>query len=334
MMLINFFNTSHKMKKYFLLGTLLMASLAFAQYYPSQNYPDSGYTQTGWRDDWNDDEFYDYAYNHFPDEYFYEYPVDYYPQGYYESYYNDYRQSISTINWNNFVREFNLNPYQIQALLSLNRRFPSFQVWINYYGSNPNRWYYDRFYELERILGPRIYVVFQNRYFRGHSPVRYFQDYHKTYYAPRYTVVPRYRNSDRDHYRIDRDRYFQQKSQGNWNGGQLNTHDPGGFINSRNESSIFRENQGRRNINSPYGEKRTTTPFPDHSSGGFRNGTERTTFPNGGNALPARKGRDNSGGFRNGAPSEVPQLRTLEVSRTAGESRTDNRNIGRNAGFR
>ncbi len=65
-----------------------------------------------------------------------------------------------------FFVEFRLSPYQIREIRILNSRFSSYGHWQRYYRYNPNRWYYDRFIALERILGPRIYVVYYQRYYR------------------------------------------------------------------------------------------------------------------------------------------------------------------------
>lgn len=153
------------MKTIFLLAALGLATNANSQYYatgynnmpPPSHYPGYGYSQDGYYGndqygndyDYYDDDFYDYAYNNFPQEYYYNYPTDYYPSSYYNSFYNDYRKSIVGINWKNFFIEFNLSPIQIQQITIINNRFPSYNSWYSYYGMNPNRWYYDRFYMLE-----------------------------------------------------------------------------------------------------------------------------------------------------------------------------------------
>jgi hypothetical protein len=48
---------------------------------------------------------------------------------------------------------------------------------------------YDRFSALQQILGQRYFAVFQKNYYRGYSPIVYFQKIiDKTYYIPRYKV--------------------------------------------------------------------------------------------------------------------------------------------------
>lgn len=179
------------MKKMILALSLVISSLAFSQYY-QDTYPD-----------YYGNEYYD-TQNTYPDDYYYNYPTDYYPENYYQNYYNDYRNSIVDINWNRFFRTYRLSPMQIQAIVNLNNRFPSFMAWNSYYGMNPDRWYYDRFYELERILGPQVFVVYQQNYYRGVSPIVYFQNYRTSYYVVNYHIRPKYRNVDVIRYRVDR----------------------------------------------------------------------------------------------------------------------------------
>jgi len=179
------------MKKMLLAMSLVISSFAFSQYY-QDTYPDYyGY------------EYYDSQYN-YPDDYYYNFPTDYYPEEYYQNYYNDYRNSIVNINWKSFFRTYRLSPMQVQAIINLNNRFPSFMAWNSYYGMNPDRWYYDRFYELERILGPQVFVVYQQNYYRGVSPIVYFQNYRTSYYVVNYHIRPKYRNVDVVRYRVDR----------------------------------------------------------------------------------------------------------------------------------
>lgn len=154
------------MKKLILALALGIFSLGFSQNYPNNNgYGNNGWPENGYYGD-EEDSYY------FPDDYYYEYPNDYYSDDYYESYYNDYRRSISMVNWDRLFYEFGLTNYQINMIIDLNRQFGSYNVWNNYYRMNPNRWYYDRFYALQRILGVRVFVVFQNRYYNGYSPTR------------------------------------------------------------------------------------------------------------------------------------------------------------------
>ena len=65
--------------------------------------------------------------------------------------------------------EFRLSPYQIREIRILNSISLVTGNWQRYYRYNPNRWYYDRFIALERILGPRIYVVYYQRYYRNYN---------------------------------------------------------------------------------------------------------------------------------------------------------------------
>lgn len=185
------------MKKILLGLSLAVGTLISAQYYPQDGYSNH-YPQYG---TYQDNNFY------FPDEYYYEYPEDYYDDGYYQNFYNDYNQSIININWNSFFREFRLTRPQISMILDLNRQFPSFHSWNSYYRMNPNRWWYDRFYALERILGPQIFIVFQNRYYNGYSPVAYYNNYWYDYYRPRYSVRPVYMNVNINMFRVDRNLY-------------------------------------------------------------------------------------------------------------------------------
>src|SRR5690606_5270492 len=131
------------MKKLLIGLVLLMNGLIYAQEY-YDTYPQSEYS--GY-------EFYDDSYD-YPDDYYYNYPVDYYPDEYYHGYYNDYRKAVFSVNWDQFFVQFNLSPWQINQIVILNNRFPSYAVWHSYYRWNPDRWYYDRFLALQRILGP------------------------------------------------------------------------------------------------------------------------------------------------------------------------------------
>lgn len=194
------------MKKIALSISVLLTGMINAQYYPNDGHThpqSSPYTQNHHYD----------GFDYFPDDYYYEYPSDYYSDSYYRSMYNDYRKSISMVNWNLWFRTHHLSPSQINLILELNRQFPSFYVWNNYYRVNPRRWWYDRFYALERILGPQIFVVFQNHYYHGHHPAYYYSNYWTNYYYPRYSVMPRYRTIHHDYYRINRGDYHRSTGQ-------------------------------------------------------------------------------------------------------------------------
>lgn len=186
------------MKKMLFGLAVVFSSWMSAQVYQDY-YPTSGNT-AGYYEEY-DDEFY------FPDDYYYEYPSDYYTQDFYRSYYDDYRRSIYDINWNRFFSTYRLAPWQIREIMLLNDQFNSFSAWNSFYRYNPDRWYYDRFYSLERILGPRIFVIFQNNYYHGYNPVVYYQNYRRQHYAPHVFVVPRYRKINVNRYRVDRVQY-------------------------------------------------------------------------------------------------------------------------------
>lgn len=293
------------MKKYVLLAALTLSGLASAQSYPYPGgYPEDGYYQSG--SDWGyDDDFYNYAYNSFPDEYYYEFPSDYYPGSYYESYYNDYRKSIAGIDWDRLFIELNLNRYQIQQIIALNRRFPNFNSWDLYYRMNPNRWYYDRFYMLERILGPHAFAIFQNLYYNGYSPVRYFQNYRRNYYVQRYVPVPKYRNVNINNYNLGRDRYFQNSGR---RYGYRDNHSPGGLSGS---TSVPSPRVGAYS-------GRTAEPYRSQS-GGFRTRQSDSNMRTDGEASAHAGGVQGtvrgSGGFRNS--ESIEKQRDTSLSREA-----------------
>jgi hypothetical protein len=180
------------MKKIFLTLAIIFGGLVSAQDY-YDTYPN----------EYNGYEYYDNSYD-YPDDYYYNYPTDYYPDQYYQGYYNDYRQAVFSVNWNQFFVQYRLTPFQIDQILALNNRFASYAAWNAYYGWNPDRWYYDRFYALQNILGPRIFVVYQNNYFRGRSPIVFYKTRFTNFYARRYPVRPVYRNVNINVYKIDR----------------------------------------------------------------------------------------------------------------------------------
>ncbi len=188
------------MKKLLLGLAMAIGTLSFAQY-QSSSYGNVGYG--------NYDGYYNDSY-YFPDEYYYDYPRDYYAENYYQSYYNDYRNSIVMINWNDFFRRHRLSSWQVQQIMMLNDMYASYSSWNSYYRYNPDRWYFDRFYSLQQILGPKIFIVFQNNYYNGYHPIAYFQNYRQEYYVPRYRVTPRYRNVNINIYRVDRNRFIEK----------------------------------------------------------------------------------------------------------------------------
>jgi len=186
-----------EMKKVILGVSLLLAGMISAQSYPDY-YPYGG--QSDYYSDY-DDEFY------FPEDYYYEYPENYYTPELYSNYYDAYRHSISQVNWNRFFRQYRLSPWQVQQIMLLNESFPSFSAWSSYYRYNPDRWYYDRFYALQQILGPRIFVVFQNNYYNGYNPVTYYHDYNRRHYVRTVYVMPRYRHININHYKVNPKQY-------------------------------------------------------------------------------------------------------------------------------
>lgn len=313
------------MKKILLGFALSLATLSFAQQYPNNGWGnDDGY---GYYSD-DDDRSY------FPDDYYYNYPQDYYPNDYYQGYYNDYRNSIISINWNVFFRENRLNRWQINQIMYLNSLYSSFSAWNNFYRYNPDRWYYDRFYALERILGPRIFIVFQNNYYRGYSPVVYFQNYRRTYYVPKYRVMPRYRNVNISVYRVDRSRFRQdnptlnivRRSSGDgFRGGNNNNGFRGQGNNGvRNNSGGFRnsENNGVRNNNDGF-RGNAESNGGVRSNDGFRGGREIKREDN--------PRRDDNNGFRgNGG---FRQQRN-ESPRIQNAPKQNNGNEERGSGFR
>lgn len=296
------------MKKIFLGLALSFSTLSFAQQYPNNGWND--YENQGGNYGYDDDQE-----NYFPDDYYYDYPQDYYPQDYYQSYYNDYRNSIVNINWNGFFNQNRLNQWQIRQILRLNNLYVNFSTWNNFYRYNPDRWYYDRFYALERILGPRVFVVFQNNYYQNRSPIAYFQDYRRTYYGPRFRVMPRYRSVNINIYRVDRNKFRRQdnptinivrSTRDNGFRNENNNSNGGGFRNQNNAEIVksnngFRSNNGNRNNdvranNGNFGRR------DNENSGGFRNNNRENQR----NVTPPRSdnGSRGEGGFRNGNRSE------------------------------
>ena len=304
------------MKKILLGFALGWAALTAAQQYPDNGWGNDGYYQ-------NDGGYYsdDDDRNYFPDDYYYNYPNDYYPNDYYQGYYNDYRNSVVNINWNVFFRQNRLSPWQVDQIIQLNNLYGSFAAWNNFYRYNPDRWYYDRFYALERIMGPRAFVVFQNNYYRGYSPVAYFQNYRRTYYVPRYRPMPRYRNVNINIFRVDRNRFRQDNPtinivrtrnngfRGDSDSG-IRTHS-GGFRNSDNNG--VRNNSGFRGNNEPRREEAPRRDDGFRNNGGFRGNSE----PRREEAPKRDDGFRNNGGFRgNSEPrrEEAPRSCLLYTS--------------------
>ncbi|MDQ0591750.1 hypothetical protein QFZ37_000119 [Chryseobacterium ginsenosidimutans] len=319
------------MKKILIGFALSMATLSFAQQYPNNN----GYENNGYNDGYENNNGYGNAndgyysdqddQNYFPEDYYYNYPQDYYQNDYYQSNYNDYRNSIVSINWNGFFAQNNLNPWQVDQILRLNNLYVSFSTWNNFYRYNPDRWYYDRFYALQRIMGPRVFVTFQNNYYRGYSPVVYFQNYRRTHYASICRPIPRYRSVNINIYRVDRAKFHRMDNPtfnvvrgssrpNNGFRGPVRNGNNGGFRNqsenrNNNNSGFRNENNGVRNNG---GFRGNNDNGGTRNNGGFR--TERTDNGNNG-------GVRNNGGFRGG--NEVRREETPKRENNGGGFRNE-----------
>lgn len=100
--------------------------------------------------------------------------------GFSQNYYNDYRGSVSSINWGQLAIFLGLNKNQINQLTVLNNRYPDYNSWNRAYAKEPNRWYNDRYYEIERIMTPEQYKKFYSRYYNGQNPrLKYDNDYRR-----------------------------------------------------------------------------------------------------------------------------------------------------------
>jgi len=326
-----------EMKKILLGFALTLSTLSFAQQYPNNGYNNDGYygDDDGYYSDQDDQ-------NYFPDDYYYNYPQDYYPQDYYQSYYNDYRNSIVNVNWNVFFQQNRLNRWQIDQILYLNNLYSSFSNWNNFYRYNPDRWYYDRFYAMERILGPRVFVVFQNNYYRRQNPIVYFQNYRRTYYTPRFRVTPRYRNVNINIYRVDRNSFRRNdnptlnvvRNSGFRNG---NNNNPGGFRSSNNgvrgnSNGNVGNNGGFRN--SENGGVRSNNGVRGNDGGGFRSNNTRTPESGGIRTVTPRSennGTRENGGFRSQQRSESSSPRIQNSAPRQQNNRSEGRSSG---GFR
>lgn len=301
------------MKKILLGFALSLATLSFAQQYPDNGWGDNGSNgnNNGYYSDQDDQ-------NNFPNDYYYNYPQDYYPSGYYQNYYNDYRNSISNINWNVFFAQNRLNRWQIDQVLRLNNLYVGFTAWDNFYRYNPDRWYYDRFYALERILGPRVFVTFQNNYYHGSSPIGYFQNYRRTYYVPRYRVMPHYRNVNINVYRVDRAKF-------------RGTNNPSfNIVRSSREDNGFR-GSGRDGNSGGFRSQSNNGGRDNNNSGGFR-GSNSGGFRNDNNEV--RNGGSNGGGFRSntegnkGNDGNRGGFRNQEIKRESAPRREENNGGG------
>ncbi|WP_419868907.1 hypothetical protein [Chryseobacterium sp. CT-SW4] len=328
------------MKKIFLGIAMSLATMSFAQYPDNNGWGDgSGYNSDYYGNDQGG--------NYFPDDYYYNYPQDYYPNSYYQSYYNDYRNSIVSINWNVFFTQNRLSRWQIDQIIQLNGLYASFSAWNNFYRYNPDRWYYDRYYAMERILGPRVFIVFQNNYYRGHNPIVYFQNYRRTYYAPRYSVMPRYRNVNINIYRVDRNKFRQnnptlnivRNNRPSTSGGFRNNNDSG-FRNQSNNNGV--RNNGNNNSQGGFRGSNNNSGnngVRNNSNNGFRN-NNGTAANGGGFRSNGNQGvrqqtiprTNNNNGFRN--ENNRIQQRSENSNQRIKSSRESNGNNNKNSGFR
>ncbi|WP_241507551.1 hypothetical protein [Chryseobacterium piscium] len=319
----------NEMKNIFIGFALSLATLSFAQQYPNNGWGNDGSygNNDGYYNDEDDR-------NYFPDDYYYNYPQDYYPSDYYQSYYNDYRQSIININWNGFFAQHRLNRWQIDQIMYLNNLYSSFSSWNNFYRYNPDRWYYDRFYAMERILGPRVFVVFQNNYYHGSSPIVYFQNYRRTHYVPTYRVMPRYRNVNINIYRVDRGSFRRNDNptlnvvRSSRAGSIRNGNSSGGFRNSDSNNGV-RNNNGNNGIrnNNGNGEVRSNGGFRGNNTRNEGGQRQREVAPRPENNAPRNNG---NGGFRAQPRKENSSPRQQNSS----PRQQNNSNEGRNSGFR
>lgn len=284
------------MKKILLTLVFMIAGSATAQYYPTNNsYENSTYD--GWGNDGD----------YFPDDYYYDYPTDYYPQNYYQSYYNDYRNSIVSIDWSQFFRQYRLSRFQIDQINHLNTLFPSFSSWNYYYGANPDRWYYDRFSALQQILGQRYFAVFQKNYYRGYSPIVYFQNYRQTYYIPRYKVRTQYRYVNINKYRVDKNNYRNSREKnGLYDPNNRNYSNNNGTNNIKRSSSEPNNRNSNNGFRNPASAEQTAPTRITTNSGGTRDNSiqnRRSDNSQSSNAPVRQESRSNDNGFRDGNSS-------------------------------
>lgn len=87
------------------------------------------------------------------------------------------------MNWQTLVAELLLTLQQKDQLFALNSRYPTYDSWNTRYVNNPDRWRTDRYYEIERILGPTKYTKFKNKYYKGQNPVAVYNR-NKNNYKP------------------------------------------------------------------------------------------------------------------------------------------------------
>ncbi len=297
------------MKKILLGFSVFLMTLVSAQNYPDY-YPNNGNGNNYYGD--VDDQFY------FPDDYYYEYPADYYNNDLYRNYYSDYRQSINDVNWNRFFASHRLSPWQMQQVMMLNNSYDSYSSWNSVYRYNPDRWYYDRFYALQRILGPSTFVIFQNNYYNGYSPVVYYQNYNRRHYARNIYVVPRYRQTNINIYRVNKIQYHQTNPRQNI--GFNESSRTGRTANSNG----FRDN-GFRNDTAVQGNSSRSSNTARTENQSFRNETKSGTASTRNSSVrnESRTSSNNSG-FRNDSSSRAQSSRSAAPSRKV-ESAPQNR---------
>ena len=284
------------MKKIFLTLAIIFGGLVSAQDY-YDTYPS----------EYNGYEYYDNSYD-YPEDYYYNYPTDYYPDQYYQGYYNDYQKAVYSVNWDQFFYQNRLSPFQINQIMMLNNRFASYDAWNSYYRYNPDRWYYDRFYALQNILGPRIFVVYQNVYFRGASPFVFYRNRCVNFYARRYPVRPVYRNVNINIYKVNR---------GNFKEGFRNVGRNQNMIKPDRNDAI-RTQPGRSGMNG-------------NNIGGIRNLQNNgvRSQQNGGTRSNGNGGIRNTGGIRNGNENIRTQSPTINTQRNQNNSIRQNQNSER-----
>jgi len=271
------------MKKIFLTLAIIFAGLVSAQDY-YDTYPT----------EYNGYEYYDNSYD-YPDDYYYNYPTDYYPDQYYQGYYSDYRNAVFSVNWNQFFVQYRLSPFQINQIMMLNNRFASYDAWNSYYRYNPDRWYYDRFYALQNILGPRVFVVYQNVYFRGASPFVYYRNRCVNFYARRYPVRPVYRNVNINIYKVNRGNFREGFRENVRNQGMINPTRNNGIRNDNPRSGANGNNIGGIRTPQNGGVRTNESGGIRNENGGVRSGQNDNDIRNFGGT---RNG-NNSGNVRN-----------------------------------
>ena len=288
--------------KIILLGlSVFIMALVSAQNYPDY-YPNGNNNNGNYYGD-IDDEFY------FPDDYYYEYPSDYYSSALHKDYYNDYRRSINDVNWNRFISMHRLSPWQVQQIMMLNDSFPSYSSFNSYYRYNPDRWYYDRFYAMQRILGPNVFVVFQNNYYNGYNPIVYYQNYNKRHYARNIYVIPRYRNVNVNVYKVNKVQYHQSNPRQNIGFKATPRTGQTANINGTRDNG-FRNDGMKADANIRNNSVRTNTESQRNNS--FRNESANTRNNN---LSTPPQAPINNGGFRNDAGTRNGSVRSVAPTR-------------------